>query len=257
MNARAGFALALALGAMTARAGADPAPAATIPPRSADVTAIEVGAFSRASALPQEWQPLEFPKIARHSEYAVEPDGGRFAVHARSSAAASGLIRRIAIDLHTHPILTWRWKVDGVVPGSDPSSKAGDDYAARIYIAFRFEPEHVPLLRRLKFRAAQLLLPELPYGALNYIWATAIPAGTTVDSAYAGDFVKLIAVQSGAGDAGRWIEERRDVLADYRAAFGSEPPPVEGVAIMTDTDNTGASASAWYGDIRFLPAGGR
>jgi hypothetical protein len=254
MSARTGLALALALGAMTARAGADPPPAATVAPVAA--AAIEIGAFSRSSALPREWQPLEFARVPRHTEYAVEPDEGGFAVHARSSAAASGLIRRFAVDPRTHPILSWRWKVDGVVAGSDPTRKAGDDYAARIYVAFRYEPERVSLLRRLRFRALRMLNPDVPYGALNYIWATAAPAGTTVESPYAGNFVKLIAVQSGTGRAGRWIEERRDVRADYRAAFGSEPPQVEGVAIMTDTDNTGASASAWYGDIRFLPAGG-
>jgi hypothetical protein len=41
------------------------------------------------------------------------------------------------------------------------------------------------------------------------------------------------------------------VLADYRRIFGEEPGAVDAVAIMTDTDNTGASATAWYGDIRF------
>jgi hypothetical protein len=112
------------------------------------------------------------------------------------------------------------------------------------------------LLRRLKFRAARAVFPELPYGAMNYIWASATPTGAILDNPFAGDFVKMVVVQSGEGAKGRWIEERRNVYEDYREAFGTEPPRIEGIAIMTDTDNTGASASAWYGDIRFLPAQG-
>jgi Protein of unknown function (DUF3047) len=45
------------------------------------------------------------------------------------------------------------------------------------------------------------------------------------------------------------VIEERNVLDDYRRAFGEEPPPIAGVAVMTDTDDTGASATAWFGDI--------
>jgi hypothetical protein len=99
-----------------------------------------------------------------------------------------------------------------------------------------------------------VLFGDLPIGAINYIWATATPVGAVMDNAFAGDFVKMIAVQSGPGAVGRWVEEERNVYDDYTRAFGTEPPQVEGVAIMTDTDNTGESATAWYGDIQFLRA---
>ena len=61
----------------------------------------------------------------------------------------------------------------------------------------------------------------------------------------------MVAVKSGPGAAGQWHTERRNVLADYRAAFGEDPPPVNGVAIMTDTDNTDGAATAYYGNIVF------
>jgi len=48
-----------------------------------------------------------------------------------------------------------------------------------------------------------------------------------------------------------WITEERDVLEDYRKAFGEDPGDVTGVAIMTNTDNIGGQATAWYGDIVF------
>jgi hypothetical protein len=53
---------------------------------------------------------------------------------------------------------------------------------------------------------------------------------------------------------GRWQVEERNVYEDYKRAFGMEPPPISGVVIMTDTDDTEESATAYYGDIVFRSA---
>ena len=66
--------------------------------------------------------------------------------------------------------------------------------------------------------------------------------------------VKMIVVESGRSLVNQWVTEERNVYEDYRKAFGEEPPMVSGVAIMTDTDNTGESAIAYYGDIVFKKA---
>jgi hypothetical protein len=216
---------------------------------------LEVGPFSsNGGTLPPGWEPLVFKNIPNHTRYTIEQSERGWVVRAKSDAAASGLIRRLPIDLRKFPILTWSWKVDQLIAKSDPTAKSGDDYAARIYIAFRYEPERVGLFRKAKFKTAQLIFGDIPYGAINYIWATRTPLGSILDNPYAGDFVKMIPVQSGAEQTGRWREEKRNVYEDYKRAYGDEPPLVDGVAIMTDTDNTGESATAWYGDIRFLPA---
>jgi hypothetical protein len=60
----------------------------------------------------------------------------------------------------------------------------------------------------------------------------------------------VIVVESGAANVNRWREAERDLVADFRAAFGEEPPPISGVAVASDTDNTGESVTALYGDIR-------
>jgi len=49
----------------------------------------------------------------------------------------------------------------------------------------------------------------------------------------------------------QWLNEERNVYEDYKKAFGEESPMISGIAIMTDTDNTGESATAYYGDILF------
>jgi len=59
-------------------------------------------------------------------------------------------------------------------------------------------------------------------------------------------------LESGDSKKGQWVSEQRNIQADYRLAFGAEDVPrISGVAIMTDTDNTGEQAVAWYGDIIF------
>jgi len=90
--------------------------------------------------------------------------------------------------------------------------------------------------------------------AVNYIWANRLPRGAFLPNAYTGNAV-MVAVESGDGNAGRWVDEERDLVEDYRRAFGEDPSRIGAVAIMTDTDNTEEQAVAWYGAIRFLPPG--
>lgn len=170
-------------------------------------------------------------------------------VQARSQAAASGLIRKLRFNASEHPWLSWRWKIEHVLDKGDLRVKQGDDYAARIYVAFEFEPQQASLWERIAHSVACASAGrELPGTMLTYIWANQAPAGTLADNPYS-DRVKMIALQSGNAKANQWIDEKRNIAEDYRRVFGREPPPVMGIAIMTDTDNTGESATAYYGDI--------
>ena len=87
-------------------------------------------------------------------------------------------------------------------------------------------------------------------GAINYIWESKAPVGTIVPNPYT-DRVKMFVVETGSAKVNQWANEERNVYEDYKKAFGEEPPMISGVAIMTDTDNTGESAIAYYGDIIF------
>jgi len=216
-------------------------------------TVLEVGKFSTSqvgTAMPDGWKPLTFKKIPRHTSYEVVRDGGVTIVKAVSEASASGLIKPVLIDPKEFPIVRWRWKVDNVLQHSDVTRKEGDDFPARLYITFEYNPDRVSFGKKLKFKAGQALFGDIPIAALNYIWDTRMPVGTIVENAYT-DLAKMVVVESGMQNVGMWIDEERNVYDDYVKAFGEEPPIINGVAIMSDTDNTKEQATAYYGDIIF------
>ena len=217
---------------------------------------LEVGQFSIATegvTLPEGWTPLTFKKIERHTTYEVVKDGPVSVVKAVSEASASGLTKAVAINPHEYPIVRWRWKVENLLQKGNVNRKDGDDYPARLYITFAYEPAKVSFGRKLKYQAGRVLFGDIPIGALNYIWDGKSPVGTVVDNAFT-DFAKMIVVESGPQRIGTWVEEERNVYEDYRLAFGEEPPAISGVAIMSDTDNTKERAVAYYGDIVFVRA---
>ncbi len=217
---------------------------------------LEVGRFSveaEGSAPPNGWDPLTFKKVERHTTYQLVKDGATVVVKAISEAAASGLIKKVTIDPQEYPIVRWRWKIENLLQKSNVNRKEGDDYPARLYITFAYEPDKVGWGKKLKYKAGQALFGDIPIGALNYLWDGKSPVGTIVDNAFT-DFAKMIVVESGAELIGSWVEEERNVYQDYRLAFREEPPAINGVAIMSDTDNTKERVVAYYGDIMFLRA---
>lgn len=214
---------------------------------------LEVGKFSSASVgaiLPDDWKPLTFKKIPQHTSYELVKEGGNIVVKATSRASASGLTKSVSIDPKEYPVVHWRWKIENLLQSSDVSSKDGDDYPARLYITFAYDPDKVSFGRKLKYKAGQVIFGDIPIGALNYIWETKTPVGTIVDNAYT-EFAKMIVVESGPEKVGMWVQESRNIYDDYKQAFAEEPPLINGVAIMSDTDNTKERAVAYYGDITF------
>lgn len=203
------------------------------------------------TGLPRDWKPLTFSKILRHTTYRVEGEAGKFWVKAESDASASALVREVQIDPKVYPILRWSWKVENIVRKGDESKKDGDDYAARVYVNFRYDPEKASIWEKTQYGLLRSIYGSYPpKGALNYVWANKLPRGRAVDNVYTSK-AKMFAVESGPEKVGQWVNEERNIYQDYKSAFGEEPPPVIGVAIMTDTDNTQEKAVAYYRDLSF------
>jgi hypothetical protein len=210
-------------------------------------------ATSHDAPLPGGWSPLTFDKIPRHTRYSVVEDAGRTVLKAWSDRSASGLIHALEADARRFPVLRWRWKVENTLRHGDVTRKAGDDYPARIYVAFAYDPARASLVQRIKYEALRLIYGAYPpHAGLNYIWDTRSPLGTMVPNPFT-DRVRMFVVESGDANVGNWREYERNIYEDYKRAFGEEPPMISGVAVMTDTDNTGESATAYYGEISLSP----
>lgn len=133
-------------------------------------SAIEVGRFfsaSKETGLPNGWRPLTFPKIRRHTRHEVIKEGETTVVRATSTAAASGLVHEARVDLREYPVLQWHWKASTVVSKGDVRTKQGDDYAARIYITFQYDPDKVDWSTKVKYKMGRLLLGDIPLQRLT------------------------------------------------------------------------------------------
>lgn len=236
-----GFFAALILGLLAA-AGCARAEALALAPFSA---------ATPGGPPPPPWKLQTLPKIERHTRYALVRDEGRVVLRADAQASMASLAHPLRLDAAAFPILEWQWKITSLIRGADLASKEGDDFPARIYVLFDYDIRKLPFATRTKFRIARALYgADLPLAALCYVWDGKAPRDTAVWSAYT-DRVRVIVAESGPANLNRWMTFRRNIREDFRAAFGEDPPPVTGVVIATDTDNTGASVTAFYGDIRF------
>lgn len=222
---------------------------------------LRVGHFSSGETdrgLPADWERITFDNgdIDERTTYTMERKDGEIVVKAVSDGGASGLAREVDIDPEEYPYVAWRWQVSNVLKDGDVRYQDGDDYPARIYLTFDYDRSNLSFGQRMTLRGASLLgYDDLPTRGLNYIWANRAEIGTPVENPYT-SLVMMKPVQSGDEHVGEWTHEKQNVLEDYIDAFEPDEdediPPINGVAIMTDTDDTGEQATAYYGDIVFM-----
>jgi Protein of unknown function (DUF3047) len=183
------------------------------------------------------------------TDYRLVERDGAVALQAESAAGGSGLYRKIRIDPRRHPIIEWRWRVprDSGRDGAEGPSHASPP--VRLSLAFDGDPAKLDFNDRAQLRLAKALTANgLPYASLLYVWKNREPAETVYSSPLT-DRVRHIVVESGEARLDQWVVVRRNVLEDYRRAFGEEPGEIVAVGIMTDYGDNGAPRRAFYGDI--------
>lgn len=186
----------------------------------------------------ENWRPLYFPKIPRHTSYTIETEGANHFLKAESYASASGLVFKKTFNISLYPQARWRWKVDNIYKKGDGRIKAGDDYPIRVYVLFQYNPAKAGVVQRAQYGAVRAIYGEYPPDStLNYVWASKEPRGSIFTNPYTSR-AKIVVLESGATDLGKWKDERVDILDDYRKAFGRRPPTTASLAIMNDSDNT-------------------
>jgi hypothetical protein len=198
-----------------------------------------------------DWRPLAFRGVATHTDYTLESFEGVEVAKAESNCGASGLVLSLdAIRIDQTPLLSWRWRVDRGLDLLEEQSKAEDDFAARVYIMFELDKGRASTLQKLRHRLAKLIYGEtIPGSALNFVWTSRLPTGTVWDNPFESS-AKMIALAQGASTG--WRTETVDVAAHYRELFDTPTPPLLGLAIMSDSDNSCQRTEARFADFKFL-----
>jgi hypothetical protein len=175
--------------------------------------------------------------------YSIRAENKNKFLHAETTGGSIQIAKKVSWDLKIHPVLYWKWRVNRLPEGANEDARGKNDSAAAIYVVF--PRKHIPLVS-WKYQ---------PINVIKYVWSTTLPVGQIVQkqkekletTIYEGRFIVL---RSGKKDAGTWILEKRNVLEDYKKAFGTSPryTPIL-VAILTDSNDTKSTASADYDDI--------
>lgn len=186
-----------------------------------------------ADLVQQGWR---YYPVKGHTTYRIVAMDGQLAIQATGAGGAGGMIRRVQGHRTGCSHLDWVWRLERLQPSADLSRKDRDDVAASVFVlfgdpGFLSSPTAVPTIR--------------------YVWTTRTHApDTVIANPYMPGLVKNIVLRVGDGEAGRWLTERRDLVADFRRAFGRAPEDAVGaVAIFTDNDQTGEPVMAYYGRI--------
>jgi Protein of unknown function (DUF3047) len=162
----------------------------------------------------------------------IEENDGRSVLHLISKENSFGVYKKKQFDIRDLPLLSWRWKVTVLPTGGDVRSKHTDDQAAQVYVLFP------------KFPAA------VNTRLVGYIWENLTPKNLHVTSQKSSN-TRYVVLRNHTDPLNQWMDETRDVLQDYRDLFHEEPPEVEGITLMIDSDDTKSSAESYFDILQF------
>jgi hypothetical protein len=176
--------------------------------------------------LPPGWK---LRKDSGRGVYSLREEGGLRFLHATARGIGIQAAKQYEWDLSAYPILAWSWRPIEFPTGSDERKTKTNDSVLAVYAVFPHTSWSVK--------------------SVKYIWSAEVPVGTRLTSSKGLTHVRVL--RSGTRSRDTWVEERANVLDDYRASFDTKdvPKPV-GIAVLTDSDDTGSSAQGDYANVR-------
>lgn len=199
------------------------------------------------------WQRASFPKIKVQSTYTSSEGAllgapSRHVLQLESVGGASVLILRSKLQLTEHSKLSWSWMVKRSLGAVDPTSKAGDDYAVRLYVMA--PASTAPLWDRVMLLAADKFGDEKPGPTIAYVWTAHPLPKRCMPSPYTG-LVRIIAFSD---EVNRWSTQEVSPAKDFRECFGVELKGDARLAVMADSDNSRSSSLAYIANLKLTGA---
>jgi len=163
-------------------------------------------------------------------QISVVKENGDHVLHLVSDKSSFVITKEIEVDLTQYPYLNFRWKATELPEGGDFRDKKTDDQAGQLYVVFGTF--------------------KLTAKIVGYLWENKAPRLTTGVSPAWGR-TRLIVLQSGPENIGKWMQEKRNVYDDYKALFEKEPPKTSLISIFINSQHTESRAECYYGEIYF------
>ena len=200
------------------------------------------------AGVPSQWRHQSFPG-KRISDYRTVLHEGRPAMQAKADSAASMLRQTLYVPAAELRQLNFSWKAPALISQADMAQRDADDSPVRVVLVFEGDRSKFSMKNAMLSELAQAMTGEpMPYATLMYVWCNTRAPGSVIINPRT-DRIRKLVLESGEGRLNQWIDYRRDIAADFEAAFGEAPGALLGVGIMTDSDNTRSKAQAWYGPV--------
>ena len=221
---------------------------------------IRIAPFSeaRGGKLPAPWRSVGLPGSSKPlTRFDLVPLDGLTVLRVLADHSYANLVHDLPDVVVTRGTqLRWRWRLDQPLPDADLRRRETDDTALKVCLLFNAPAENLGALEQSLLGVARAISGEkLPAATLCYVWDNTLPVGTVLNNAFTGR-IRMIVVDSGTKALGHWVSHQRDVAADFSRAFGREfptLPPLEGVAVGADADNTGGHSVGFVGDVTLSP----
>ena len=209
-----------------------------------------------ASQAHAPWHVTGLPnQVKPYTAFSVVEADGQKALRIEAASSYGNLVYPLQLT-STPAALTWRWRADELVDAEDLRTRGGDDVAVKVCVMFDMSLEKVPFVERQLLKVARTKsVDPVPAATVCYVWDAHLPIGTTLDNAFTRR-IRYKVLQSGTGHLHQWMSERRNIGADFTEMFGaesSEVPPVIGVLVGADADNTHGHSLAHVADIVIEP----
>lgn len=198
------------------------------------------------------WHVVGLPQQSKpFTRFSVVTLDGQRALRVEANLSYGNLVHPLNEDLGKHR-LSWRWRLDEPIAGADLRKKDGDDTPVKVCAMFDLATSSIPFVERQALRIARMRSGEtLPSASVCYVWDSRLPPGTVLANAFTRR-IRFIVLRGPEAPLRTWVSEQRDVWADLLKVFADEAeavPPLVGVAIGADADNTQSRSLAHVGAI--------